>query len=273
MIALESAMPAFEEGLNWVLLTTSRSTFEWNLHAYVLIEPIFDLIDLEKSAHKVVVSSRSREYSHKITVDRLRAYAAWCLWSDKVLYSDLIHPKALAYIWNSNPAKKILANEKDKKGYEHFFGRLEIETDEEKLNQGRKKMEHLCRNKKAQIDKWLQDPQLKSWSDKILELSRKNKGAVSFFKLFDPEATVLKRLKKLGERSLYLQYSKSSMALHGSSMEQFILIGDSVVAPKLQMAKQADETLFEQIISDCNRLLVLLGMINHRVLKNEKFRI
>ena len=273
MVALESAMSAFQEGLDWVLQTTSRSTFEWVLHSYVLIEPIFDLIELEKSEHKVVVSSRSREYSHRITVERLRAYAAWCLWSDKVFYSDLIHPKTLADVWDPNPAKKILANEKNKEGYERFFGRLEAETNEEKLNKGRKEMERLYRNKRARIDKWLQDPQLKSWSDKILELSRKKKGAVSYFNLFDPDATVSKRLKKLGLRFGYVQYSKSSMALHGSSMEQFIIIGDSEVIPKLKMANQADETLFETVISDCNHLFVLLGMINHFVLKNEKFRI
>jgi len=42
IVALESAMLAFQEGLDWVLQTTSRSTFEWVLHAYVLIEPIFE---------------------------------------------------------------------------------------------------------------------------------------------------------------------------------------------------------------------------------------
>jgi len=91
MVAIESAISAYQEGLDWVLQTTSRSTIEWNLHAFALIEPISDIIELEKSIekskHKVIVSSRSREYSYRKTVERLRAYAAWCLWSDKVLYS------------------------------------------------------------------------------------------------------------------------------------------------------------------------------------------
>ena len=51
VVALESAISAFQEGLDWVLQTASRSTFEWILHVYVLIEPIFDLIELEKSEH------------------------------------------------------------------------------------------------------------------------------------------------------------------------------------------------------------------------------
>jgi hypothetical protein len=272
IVALESAMLAFQEGLDWILQTTLRSTFEWVLHAYVLIEPIFDLVGLEKSNHKVVISSRSRMYSHKMTVERLRAYAAWCLWSDKVFYKDLIHPKTLAGVWDPNPAKKILEKEKDKEGYERFFGSIKVETDKEKLNKDRKEMERLYRDKIARIDKWLEDPQLKLWSDKIIEVSQKKKGAVSYFNLFDPDATVKKGLEKLGARFGYVQYSKSSMALHGSSMEQFVIIGDSIVTPKVKRANQAEETLFECVISDCNQLFVLLGAINHFVLKNEQIR-
>lgn len=70
-----------------------------------------------------------------------------------------------------------------------------------------------------------------------------------------------------------MQYSKGSMALHGSSMEQFVLIGDSIVAPKVKGANQAEETLFESVISDCNQLFVLLGAINSFCSKNEQMRI
>ncbi len=63
-----------------------------------------------------------------------------------------------------------------------------------------------------------------------------------------------------------------TMALHGSSTEQFINIGNSVITPKLNMPNQGDKTLFETIISNCNRLFVLLGMVNNFVLKNEKVR-
>jgi hypothetical protein len=271
IVALESAISAFAEGLDWVLQTTSRSTFEWNLHAAVLVEPIFDLVDLENSSNKVVVSNRSREYSRRITVERLRAYAAWCLWSDGVYYSDLLHHKTLTRVWDPNPAKKILANEKEREGYERYFGMLVTETDEE-LRKGRKEMEAIYREKKARIDRWLQVPQLKPWSDKITQLSRANKGNVSFLNLFDPDATVAKQLKKIDMRFGYVQYAKSSMALHGSSMDQFIIIGDSVITPRLNVAKHGDEILFETIIADCNRLFVLLGWIDFSAMTNEGVR-
>lgn len=161
IVALESAMSAFQEGLDWVSQTTARSTFEWVLHTYVLIEPILDLAELDKSSPKVVIINRSRMYSRNMTVERLRAYAAWCLWSDKVSYKNLIHPKTLAGIWDPNPAKKILGNKKDKEGYERFFGSIKVETDKEKLSKDRKEMERLYRDKIARIDKWLEAPQLK----------------------------------------------------------------------------------------------------------------
>ena len=272
IVALESAMIAFQEGLDWVLQTTLRSTFEWVLHAYVITEPWFDLLGLEKSGHKVVISGRSRNYSYKMTIERLRAYSAWCLWSDKVFYKDLLHPKTLAGIWDPLSAKNIVENEKDKEGYERFFGSIKVETDKEKLRKDRKKMKRFYEEKIDQIDKWLEDPHLKLWSDKIIEVSRKKKGTVSYFNLFDLDSTVKKRLEKLGARFGYVQYSKGSMALHGSSMDQFVIIGDPLVTPKVKMAKQAEETLFESVISDCNHLFVLLGAINHFVLKNEQVR-
>lgn len=273
MTALESAIKAFQHGSDWVLQTITRSTFEWFLHALVLIEPISDLYALEKSSHKVVVSSRSREYSYKMTVERLRAYSAWCLWSDKIYYSELIHPKTLARIWDPSDAKKILLNEKALEQYERLFGRLESETDKEKLIEGQKEMDRLYKKKIERIDQWLEDAKLKKWSDKILEASRKIKGTVSFFNLFDHEATVPKRLQKHDLRFTYAEYSKSSMAMHGSTMEQFILINDSVVAPKIQTAEQGDEATFVQIISECNHVFFLLARMNEFVLQKPEFRI
>ncbi len=272
IVALESSILAYQEGLDWVLQSVLRTTFEWVLHCRVLFEP-FSSTEPEKSKSKVVVPIRSRKDSQRKTVERLRAYAAWCLWSDKVLYRELIHRKTLEGVWNPNPAKKILDNEKDKEGYERLFGTLVIETDEEKLNKDRKEMVRLYRNKIARIDKWLQDPQLKSWSEKLIKLSKKKKGAFSFFNLFDLDATIPKELMKYGLRFGYATYSKSSMGLHGSSMEQFIIIGDSKIGPKLNRANKADETLFEIVISDCNNIFVLLGALNYFVLKNEKVRV
>jgi len=266
MNALDTAFSAFQYGSDWVLQTLSRATFELEHHLLVIIEPIFDITQIKKS-HKVVVPGRSHEYAERQTIERLRAYAAWCLWSDKVYFNELIHPMTLKGVWDPIPAKTILSNKEALEGHERLYGRLESEIDSEKLKQGRAEMELFYKNKIQQIDQWLEGAQLKKWYDMILMLSRENRRAVSFFNLFDPEATLAKRLKKHGVRFGYAQYSASSMGLHGSTMEQFVFFDDAVVAPKLQMDKKADEALFKGVISDCNSLFVLLGMMNHYVLK------
>ena len=129
MTALESAISAFDYGSDWVLQTISRATFEWWLHILVIIEPMYDLIEIERSSHKVVVSGRTHEYAKRETVERLRAFAAWCLWKDKIHFSERLHPKTLEAAWDPNPAKEILSSKEALEKYEMLFGRLESETD------------------------------------------------------------------------------------------------------------------------------------------------
>jgi hypothetical protein len=239
----------------------------------VILEPISDLISLEESCNYTVnVSNRSRDYSKRQTVDRLRAYAAWCLWSDRDYYDQCIDPRTLADGWAGNPAKEILADKEFLRQYENLFGKLEAETDEAKLRQEKKKMELFYKAKKERVARLLEDSQLNIWTDKLRELQQRNKGSVSFFNLFDPDASVPKSLKKHGLRFTYIHYLKSSMALHGSTMEQFILFGDSCVGPRLETSKQGDETLFKGVVGDCNQILVLLGAIDHFVLKRPELR-
>ena len=133
-------------------------------------------------------------------------------------------------------------------------------------------MECGYRNKIDRIDQWLLDPDLKPWADKIESLSKMNKGAVSFFALFDALATIPKRLQKHGLRFAYGRYSVGSMLLHGATMEQFVTIGDSALAPKIQPDDSNAEKVFDEVIDDCNRIFFWLGVIDHFVLKRAELR-
>jgi hypothetical protein len=62
------------------------------------------------------------------------------------------------------------------------------------------------------------------------------------------------------------------MGLHGSTIDQFLIIGNSIVAPKVQVAEQGDEDLLSAVVSYCNRLFVLLGVIDHFILKKPELR-
>ncbi|MCD6334273.1 MAG: hypothetical protein J7M27_02955 [Candidatus Latescibacteria bacterium] len=272
---LESAMSAFEYRSDFVLQVISRSTFEWGLHAHVLIEPITDLnadiSAIERKSHKKFrVTSRIHL---KQCVDRLRAYTAWCLWSDKVHYDAQMDPKKLRGVWDPSPAREILADKKRLEIYERLFGKLEVEVDEDKLKQGRAEMEYQCREKIDRIDQWLSDPDLKPWADKIKSLTKGNKRHVSFFALFDESpTTVWKRLQKHEISFAYSLYSISSMVLHGSTMEQFITIRDSDLAPKIKPDDSNAEKIFGEVIGDCNHIFVLLGAIDHFVLNRTELR-
>ncbi len=272
MTALESATSAYQYGSDWVLQTISRSTFEWRLHVLVIFEPLYDVVKLEKTSAKIVVLDKTHENAQRKIVERLRGYAAWCLWNDKKYFQECLHPKTLDAAWDPSPAKEILSDEEELEKYEYFFGKLEAETDSEKLKQGREHQERILKGKIARIEQWLEDPKLKQWHQRIIEIARKKKGNASFFNLFDPNASIAKSLYKHGMRFTYNQYSLGSMGIHGSTMFQFVNIGESSITPKYQIGKDGDEDTFSLIMSDCNWLIVMLAAMNKFVLENEKIR-
>lgn len=156
--------------------------------------------------------------------------------------------------------------------HERFFGPLTIESDEKKLNESKKEMKKIYDNKIKVIDQLLSDQYLKNWKDKIEKLSEKYKeekrGNPSFFSLFSSkDISIPKRLKKYGLRFGYSGYLLGSMIMHGSSMEQFIMIGTSSLGPKMSTSEFDTENYFENIVSECNHIFVLLAAINHFVLK------
>lgn len=272
MTAIESSAVAYDKSLNWVLKTISRSTFEWNMHVYVITEPIIKLQNPGKTNKKKVVDLESvREFSYKKLIERLRAYAAWCIWSDRDLNRKLLHPKTINELWDHTIEKEILSNSKSKEFHERFFGKLDIETDEKIIRQNRQDYLETLRKKKVKLDLLLRDPQIKKWSDK-LDLARKRRKQTSIFTLYDDQPSITRNLEKMRLRFAYSEYSKGSMALHGSSMEQFINISGSEVFPIITGKGKGDKSLFETIISECKRNFVVLGSINHSILNNKKFR-
>jgi mutator protein MutT len=91
-----------------------------------------------------------------------------------------------------------------------------------------------------------------------------------FFKLFD--SSINKILKKFEVGFAYSTYSEGSMLLHGSTMEQFIHIGDSIVAPKIIPQKDFIESEFQSIIERCRMIFVYLAAIEQYILKKPELR-
>lgn len=266
MAALESMIPALHSGSDLILESLSRATFEWLQHQLAITDPIHDLLE-NRRTHKEIVMT---EYAYRSVVDRLRAYTAWCLWSDKNYYQELIDPRTQKNIWDSGPAREILQNAKKLQSYERFYGPLDSEIDENKLRQGRRNMEALYREKIRRIEDWLGDTKVKHWSNKLKDNYRSRQ--FSFFSLFGEDSKITERLHKYQLRFAYTSYSEGSMALHGSTIDQFMHIGDSVISPKIQISDQVEESLFEGVISNCNHVLLALAVIDHLILKKPGLR-
>lgn len=266
MAALESIIPALNSGSNLILQSLSRATFEWMQHQLAITDPIHDLNENKRTHKKIVMT----EYVYRSVVDRLRAYAVWCLWSDKNYYQELIDPRTQKNIWDPGPAREIFENNEKLQCYERFYGPLDSEIDESKLKQGRREMEALYREKIRRIDDWLGDAKIQHWSKRLEDNHRSR--TFSFFSLFGEDSKIAKRLKKYQLRFAYTSYSEGSMALHGSTIEQFMFIGDSVISPKIQIGGQVEENLLETVLSNCNQILVALAFIDQFILKKSGLR-
>ena len=258
--ALDSAVAAYEYRSGLVLQMISRGTFEWLHHVRVIYDPIDEIYELEKSNKKVAVHKR---FIQKTVVDRLRAYTTWCLWSDKVFYEDLLDPENLAGVWDSAPARELIADEKRLEMHEQLFGPIEIETDEKKLKESRHKYEKVYKNKVDCIDHWLSDPQLKLWIDKI---RIKKKKQVGFLDIFDI-SSIRKYLENHNIKFGYAKYKIGSMILHGSSMKEFMIIGISSLTPKIVTDQTDLGDYLRDILFECNYIYFYLAKINHFVFK------
>ena len=152
---------------------------------------------------------------------RFRAYTAWCLWADKCLLEEMLRQRALKEIFNVGRAKAILNNPIQRMMVEDILGADEVYHVAEKSSQVEAQLKDAERNlsrKLNGVNALLKNSSLSEWVHK-LEMSY----AIGFFELFDEYATSLpKRLRKIDKRFSYYSYLRGSMAIHGSSIDQFL---------------------------------------------------
>ena len=148
----------------------------------------------------------------------------------------------------------------------------EPEPAAEELRKGRDRAHEYFQEKIMRIRGWLADPRLKSWLDKIEALSSARNPHPCFFALFGDERSVRAQMRKRGAPQAYLLYSLESMAMHGSTVEQFFMIDDSSLTPKLQPDQATAERHLESIVSCCNHSIYSLASIDQRILSRPELR-
>lgn len=207
--------------------------------------------------------------SERTPDDRLRAYAAWCLANDIRYQQEFVHPKTLDAIWSAEPAQSILANKRQLDVYQKFFGPLTIDVDETTRRRGRFRQQDQERHRLHRLKSWLAHTELASWKQRLDDLAQRRKPQPTIFEVLnESEKSVRSRLlSRLGPAAefMYLSYSKGSMFMHGSTIEQLIAFHDQGIGPRLLVEEERCESLARRARTACNVVFVLLGVLQRRV--------
>jgi hypothetical protein len=238
---LEGARAAVHQESQYLLEILSRTSFELQLH--------------------VLTASEADP------VDRLRAYATWCLWNDRCFQKEFLDGRTLGGLWNPQPAKEIVNDPGARATYERLFGPLDIETDPKELRKGRFRQQNAEQFRLHRLESWLGHPDLRASRDRLASLTGGDeKKQVSFFALFnESERSVAQRLRSLEMRFLYLAYVKGSMFVHGSTLEHLFVMDEQSVTPRFTGARESVEDHAQFIGHACNTVLVQLRPMQTRL--------
>lgn len=261
---LEGAFCAIPKNSLYVLRMLGRASFEQALHAKTIMEPILNAFsDLKDSKERVMPKSLLCNLK-KRAVNRLEAYAAWCIWNDLTFYERLVCPETLDAAWDAEPAQKILRNLERLEAYESVYSQLKIETDEKELKKGRLRQQDEGRHELHRLRKWLDHPDLKGWHEK-LKKSKKN-NPMTFFTLVgeDPRG-VPKTLKEFDLYFGYSLYFEGSMAIHGSSLYQFLHLGNKSAMPLLAGTDDEVSGKAEEIGGNCSQVIIALIFLGRQI--------
>ena len=263
---LEAVAAAITHCSKLVLLLSQRNSFELMLQIHTVFDPTRNL---KKTAPHRSRSNDPEEYALRSIIDRLRAYTAWCLWHDKAYFKELLNPKSMRDIWDFEFFQDIQNAAKTSPFFEQFLEKADMRLDEVAMVEGSRNMRKLYTEKIKKIDEWMVDPHLQKWARIISRTAKKNAIGVPFFSLFDQsDASIPKRLLKEGLRYSYPAYILSSIASHGSSMEEYLQIQGDSIKPVLVGDNDQINILAPEIIFRCQHIFTLLELINQEMLKN-----
>lgn len=237
----------------------ARAAFESVLHTQAIIEPVIQLHELEKSKlGRTTVAESARRNAWTQAIDQLRAYTAWCLWADRRYCEELGHPRTQDGIWDPDPVRAIAADPESLRAFEAFHGPLDLRNEHD-LERDRLAQEAGLQARRERLDTWLADARLKSWVAKLTAQSVANPTGASFFSLlFDDQRSIASRLGRRGERFAYFRYMRGSLLLHGSTCDEMMHVGKTVLAPAFSGDDEDTAHAGDDVANSCN--LIVLGL-------------
>lgn len=257
--ALDGAVCALPKDSLYVLRMLARASFEQTLHAHIILQPVLKIYSGLKDTEEKVIPADLLRNGENAVLERLEAYTAWCIWNDQLFYEQIVRPETLNAAWDAEPVNQIAHNQKSLEAYEALYGTLTIETDKGVLEKGMLRQQEEGKQKVQQIGEWLHHTRLKPWYDKL-----HNDKYMTFFTLLSENKKSVKIPKCLKNFDLgfgYSLYSEGSMAIHGSSLDQFVHIGDKNVLPLFVGATDEVIAKAEEVGDNCNNVIVLLWQL------------
>jgi len=265
--ALDGTICALAKDSIYLLRILTRTTLELQLHLLTIMKPVLDLYEQNQAP----VPDQSKKEKETASINRLEAYASWCIWNDRLHYKNILKPDIREAVWDPQPAIKILNDPDSLLLYEAVFGKLGVETNNRKLKKGRLIQQDAGYHRIHRFETWLNHPVLASWHEKLKSLAGpKRKNFVTFFSLIgETPMGVPKGMANLDISFGYPVYNEGSLAIHGSSLDQFFHIGETKVIPLFIGQPEETSSVAQQIGQICNHIIVGLFLLQTPVWSNE----
>lgn len=146
--------------------------------------------------------------------------------------------------------------------YESVYGSLFVQSKQE-LDLQKQRQKDIAEQALQRINNWLSNPKLIPWIEKIKELKRKG-IKLSFYSLIDERVSdARKYLENLDDNCGYgyLLFKEASNLIHGSTIEQLVVRGDTLISPKFTGGVEESELIAEYICSSSKGMLAILSLI------------
>ena len=115
------------------------------------------------------------------------------------------------------------------------------------------------------MNEWLADERLEPWLHRLGSRESSVRGPSSLFALLGEAKTgIAGQLHSLGIRFAYNRYIRGSLIIHGSSVDQFLEIGESI-APGFGSSNFDADLGARSVANSCDHVLVRLQLLKGHV--------
>ena len=260
----DAIFSAVTRNSEYLIAILTRVSFEQMLQVYTIAEPIHKHFENDETANGSKSKLHNEVVAWKETVDRLKAYAAWCLWNDKQYFEELLHFKTQNGIFDIHPAVDIANDPAKLAFYESIYGILDAETDYREVKKERLRFQDNAQRNLVRIKSWLNYRELLPWK-KLISTKQKNKP-VTFFSLFnESEYSIAKRLKGMDARWMYASYMRGAMFIHGSTIENTLHFRNGIFTPLFIGTDESVQQSADGITTLCTYITILLYTLSKQL--------